>query len=92
MDSEEYLLCIWEEFFNSTGILLNTEAEAIFTQNILKKLVSFSSEIQEQCGFPAVSDNIVTDAITQKEWSVLRYVAGFVAYKMKKIVLKVPSK
>ena len=91
IDSEEFLLRMWEELFNSLAIQRNTEAEAIFTQNILKNWYRSLLKDRNNVDFPAVHDNIVTDAITQKEQSIIRYVAGFVAYKLRKFYSKFPA-
>ena len=88
---EDRLIEIWKQLFNDIAMQRNAEAEMIFIQNILKNWFHFLLRDRNNTDFPAVREEANTDPITQNEQSVIRYVAGFIAFKLKRFYSKFPN-
>ena len=87
---QDNLSDIWNRLFFIMPIQRNSEAETIFIQNIQKKWYSVLLRDRNDRDFPAVAEDISIDPITENEQNVIRYVAGFIAFKLKRFYSKYP--
>ena len=88
---QESILLVWRRLLDTIPIQRNVQAETIFMQNIMKSWFGVLLQKRNNIDFPAVHKDIGLDEISEKEQTVLRYVAGFAAFKLKTFYSKFPS-
>lgn len=83
---------LWMDLFRRTLCQRDSHCETIFIQNILKNWFTELLKERNKTDFPAVDDiDMPSEPISETEQCVLRYVAGFIAFKLKRFYSKFPG-
>ncbi len=81
----------WNAVFVTLNLNRVRKAEVILVQMLLKNWLQIIISTRNNTDFPPVQEDIVCDSIGEKEQAVIHYVAGYVAFKLKRFYARFPN-